>query len=157
MKLDEYLQSIKDIKSNFDITIIQLKKQEKDAANSYSTSIDNLKKKAIREGLFRLRLGDFIEELCSNHRISKDDLNVSVDLSLIIPGDAKRLPTLKIYDNDQRNREFKKMTISISSKLPTWKFLESITVPFKLTHNVLADGTKFRENLIYEKKEGRQN
>lgn len=136
MKLDEFVK----FKS-------QLRKSDLD----YVTKVKALKMKAKNEGLFKIRLGDYVEALCEKLGISRDELDVNVAMFIVIEGDASRLPTIKIYDGDKRFKDQKIYTVYLNSKNKEVPFATQITVPFTLLNHTLADGSKFRSNLIIEK------
>ena len=130
---------------------------EKECNDKLEKEVELLHKEAKKDGLFKVRLGDFKKELCDTLGINKDDLNVFIDMSLIIQGDARRINTLKIFDNAPGSYEKRRFAINLKSTNPRVKYSESITAPFRLTFHNLTDGSKFRDNLIYEKfKSGKQ-
>ena len=151
MKIDEYIKTSEEIKNRYNKTLEEVNKIKIQAGKEFTTSNNQLMKKARTQGLFVVKLGDFIDKLCYVHNLKKEDLNIAVDLHVVVDGNAKRTPTIRLFDNNPANAEYKKMAITITSKKNA-EFFESFYAPFRLYGYGLADGSKFRDNLNYEKK-----
>ena len=127
-------------------------KEKKSLKKSDIVGLKKLFKKARQEGLFRVKLTDFVEQLARTFSLTKEDFKVNAELKVIFPGlNANNSSVLRMFDLSPNAREQKIMKVTVKSTTTNWNFEESYDIRFNICANSLANGQKFREALNFEK------